>query len=201
MSTADPRLTFFLDGIHFGEGPRWHEGRLFLSDIAGGRVLEVDAEGKATTVVTVDGRPSGLGWLPDGRLLVVSMQDHRLLRLDGRALTVVAELAHLCGGHANDMVVDAEGRAYISNIGFDKIVVWDGGGKDGGEGATAGFLQSLAGSLPPMMHMMRDIGGVEMPEFFGKLVEESESTKGKGKGKASTGATPPSAEAEGEAKA
>src|SRR6185436_8161452 len=58
-----------------------------------------------------------------------------------------------------------------SNVKFDKVVVWDGGGLDGKNG-TAGFLRGLAGALPPMMHMMRDIGGVDMPAYFGKLVEE-----------------------------
>src|SRR5262249_21964143 len=59
----------------------------------------------------------------------------------------------------------------ISNVKFDKVVVWDGGGGEGKNG-TAGFLRGLAGALPPMMHMMKDIGGVQMPEYFGKLVEE-----------------------------
>jgi flotillin len=59
----------------------------------------------------------------------------------------------------------------IANVKFDKVVVWDGGpGKDG-KSATAGFLQGLAGSLPPMLQMMRDIGGVEMPAYFGKLAD------------------------------
>jgi flotillin len=62
----------------------------------------------------------------------------------------------------------------ISNIKFDKVVVWDNGqGKDGKGSATSNFLSSMAGSLPPMLHMMRDIGGVEMPEYFGKLVDEA----------------------------
>lgn len=64
----------------------------------------------------------------------------------------------------------------ISNVKFDKVIVWDGGGGDGKSG-TAGFLRGLAGSLPPMMHMMRDIGGVQMPEYFGKLVEEEAKKK------------------------
>jgi len=71
----------------------------------------------------------------------------------------------------------------ISNIKFDKIVVWDGGanGKNGqGQGATAGFLSSLAGSLPPMLHMMRDIGGVQMPEYFAKMVEAKEKERDDG---------------------
>ncbi len=59
----------------------------------------------------------------------------------------------------------------ISNIKFDKVVVWDSGSVDGGGSATSNFLSNMAGSLPPMLHMMKDIGGVEMPEFFGKLVD------------------------------
>jgi len=81
--------------------------------------MNVDLNGHAETVVEVPGQPSGLGWLPDGRLLVVSMTDRRLLRYDGSALTVVADLAALAGFHCNDMVVDRMGRAYIGNFGFD----------------------------------------------------------------------------------
>ena len=70
-----------------------------------------------------------------------------------------------------DNLADASAKA-ISNIKFDKIVVWDGGGgSNGGKNATAGFLQGLAGSLPPLLQMMRDIGGIEMPAYFGKLAE------------------------------
>jgi sugar lactone lactonase YvrE len=115
----DSRLELHTDGLSFGEGPRWHEGALHLSDIADGRVLRIPEPGKPETLTELDGRPSGLGWLPDGRLLVVSMLDHQLLRLDPGGLTQVADLSELCGGDANDMVVDAEGRAYISNIGFE----------------------------------------------------------------------------------
>lgn len=60
----------------------------------------------------------------------------------------------------------------ISNIKFDKIVVWDGGGADG-KNATSNFLKGVANSLPPTMQMMRDIGGIEMPEYFGKLVADA----------------------------
>ena len=107
------------DEIVFGEGPRWHAGRLFFSDIRDHAVKAVAPGGKVETVVRLQGDPSGLGWLPDGRLLVVSMEDHRLLRLDGTQLTEVADLSSHCGGKANDMVVDAQGRAYVGNIGFD----------------------------------------------------------------------------------
>ena len=116
---ADPRLSPFLDGLYFGEAPRWRDGRLFLSDIAGGRVLVVDEDAKISTVAEIDGRPSGLGWLPDGTLLVVSMLDHRLMRVEEGAATVTADLSHLCGGHANDMIVDSRGHAFIGNLGFE----------------------------------------------------------------------------------
>jgi flotillin len=72
----------------------------------------------------------------------------------------------------------------IANIKFEKIVVWDGGANGGangnGKGATASFLSSLAGSLPPMLHMMRDIGGVKMPEYFGKVVGDVHATDAPG---------------------
>jgi sugar lactone lactonase YvrE len=108
-----------LDGLAFGEGPRWHDGRLFFSDMHAHRVMAVDLEGRASTVAEVPGRPSGLGWLPDGRLLVVSMMDRRILRLDPGGLSLHAELASLATGPCNDMVVDAAGRAYVGNMGFD----------------------------------------------------------------------------------
>jgi len=113
------RLELVADGIVFGEGPRWHAGRLFFSDIKDHAVKAVGPGRKLETVVRLPGEPSGLGWLPDGRLLVVSMEDHRLLRLDAGGLSEVADLSPHCGGRANDMVVDAHGRAYIGNIGFD----------------------------------------------------------------------------------
>ncbi len=115
----DTRLVAFVEGLRFGEGPRWHEGRLYLSDIADGKVLAVSEAGKTEIVAELDGRPSGLGWLPDGRLLVVSMEDHTLMRLEGDRLVPFADLSRLCGGHANDMVVSASGHAYVSNIGFE----------------------------------------------------------------------------------
>jgi sugar lactone lactonase YvrE len=108
-----------LDGLAFPEAPRWHEGRLWLSDFYKHRVIRVGLDGNAETIVQVPGQPSGLGWLPDGRLLIVSMTDRRLLRLDPSGLTVVADLWELAPFHCNDMVVDRHGRAYIGNFGFD----------------------------------------------------------------------------------
>lgn len=110
-----------LDGLVFGEGPRWHDGQLWFSDMHAHRVMTVNLDGKTETVAEVPGQPSGLGWLPDGRLLVVSMTDRRLLRLDPDGLTEAADLRELASYHCNDMVVDRQGRAYIGNFGFDFI--------------------------------------------------------------------------------
>jgi sugar lactone lactonase YvrE len=109
----------FLDRLAFPESPRWHDGALWFSDFYTHRVQRVTMDGRCETVVSVPGQPSGLGWLPDGRLLVVSMTDRRLLRLDGQTLTEVADLSTLAPFHCNDMVVDAKGRAYVGNFGFD----------------------------------------------------------------------------------
>jgi sugar lactone lactonase YvrE len=110
------------DGHTFLEGPRWHDDRLVMSDFFTSRVLSLDpGSGDVETVCELDGDwPSGLGWLPDGRLLVVSMQRRQLLRheADGR-LVVHGDLSELASFHCNDMVVDALGRAYVGNFGFD----------------------------------------------------------------------------------
>lgn len=108
-----------LDGLAFPEGPRWRAGRLFFSDQHDRRVVRVDPGARARTVVEVPGQPSGLGWLPDGRLLVVSMLDRRVLRLEGTALVEHADLSALVTAPCNDMVVDRYGRAYVGNFGFD----------------------------------------------------------------------------------
>ena len=108
------------DGFCFTEGPRWHEGRLWFSDMHDGWVCAVTPDGALEHIVRVEHEPSGLGWLPDGRLLVVSMHDRKLLRreADG-ALVEHASLGELATFHCNDMVVDANGRAWVGNFGFD----------------------------------------------------------------------------------
>jgi sugar lactone lactonase YvrE len=109
--TATP--TTVAEGFHFLEAPRWRDGRLWLSDFYGHRVLSVRADGSdLRTEAEVPGQPSGLGWLPDGRLLVVSMRDRTVLRRepDG-TLAVHGDLSGHATGHTNDMVVDGHGRA------------------------------------------------------------------------------------------
>jgi sugar lactone lactonase YvrE len=115
-----PVPTVVLDGLNFPEGPRWHDGRLWFSDMHARRVMTLDPGGQTSVICEVPEKPSGLGFLEDGRLLVVSMADHRLMVLDrDLGLREVADITSYVGGDANDMVVDAEGRAYIGNFGFD----------------------------------------------------------------------------------
>lgn len=113
------KIETVLDGIDFGEGPRWHDGRLWFSDFHQLLVRAVAADGSVEEIVEVPGRPSGLGWLPDGRLLVVSMDDRRLLRHEAGGLVEHADLSGIAGGPCNDMVVSARGRAYVGNFGSD----------------------------------------------------------------------------------
>lgn len=114
-------LKVLLDGLSFPEGPRWHDNKLFFSDMHAHKVMTVDLNGHSTDVVAVPNWPSGLGWTTDGRLLVVSMTDRKLMRLDAHGLTTVADIGHLAGFYCNDMVVDGLGRAYIGNFGYDLI--------------------------------------------------------------------------------
>ncbi len=108
-----------IDGLLFPESPRWHDDRLWFSDMDTHKVMTVDLDGNIGTVLEIPNRPSGLGWLPDGRLLIVSMEDCRLLRLDPKGVTEHADLNGLATFHCNDMVVDNKGRAYVGNFGFD----------------------------------------------------------------------------------
>ena len=110
------------DNLCFGEGPRWHDGRLYYSDMHAHTVNAIDLDGRAEVIAEVAANPSGLGWLPDGRMLVVSMTDRRLLRLEGGALRLHADLSALASCHCNDMVVDAGGRAYVGNFGYDFFI-------------------------------------------------------------------------------
>lgn len=107
------------DGLYFAEGPRWHSGKLWFSDFYDHAVKTVDADGNVRSMLTVDEQPSGLGWLPDGRLLVVSMRDRRVLRLEDDQLVEHADLSEVAEFYCNDMVVDSAGRAYVGNFGFD----------------------------------------------------------------------------------
>jgi len=117
---AERELTTLLEGGAFFEGPRWRDGRWWVSDFYRGTVSTVTPDGEEEIVLEVPEQPSGLGWMPDGSLLVVSRKDFRVLRrAPGGEVTEHADLSGMAAGHLNDMVVDASGRAYVGNFGFD----------------------------------------------------------------------------------
>ena len=114
-------LTTVVPDLTFAEAPRWYDDRVWFVDFYTHRVCSAREDGSDLRVeAEVPQQPSGLGRLPDGRLLVVSMRDARLLRreADGTLVTHADLSAHV-GGHVNDMVVDAAGRAFVGNFGFD----------------------------------------------------------------------------------
>jgi sugar lactone lactonase YvrE len=108
-------------GLAMGESPRWYDGRLWVSDMGANELVTVDlgdgdlVAGKV--VAQVPGMPMGLGWRPDGTMLIVSSRDGKLLA--GDATTVLADLSPLSTKPWSDMAVDGQGNAYVGNIGFD----------------------------------------------------------------------------------
>ncbi len=121
-----PALETLATGLAFSECPRWHDGRLVFSDMHAKRVHALTTDGTLSTLFEFDDQPAGLGWDPEGRMLWVAMTTRQLRRIepDG-SITLVADLHDLASFHCNDMVVTAQGGAYIGNFGFDL----DGGGQ------------------------------------------------------------------------
>ncbi len=117
MSTE---LQLLVDGVDFGEGPRWNDGRLWYSDFHQRTIYSVSADGERRVEVSdLDDMPSGLGWLPDGRLVFVAMRSRQLRRLDPEGVVLHADLSSVATGPCNDMVMAADGTAYVGNFGFD----------------------------------------------------------------------------------
>ena len=113
-------LELLVDGLDFGEGPRWHDGRLWYSDFYQHRVYAVSPSGARETILDLGSeQPSGLGWMPDGSLLVVAMTARRVLRMADGEVTIHADLSEIATWHCNDMVVAADGTAYVGNFGWD----------------------------------------------------------------------------------
>jgi sugar lactone lactonase YvrE len=113
------RTEVLIEGLKFPESPRWHDDKLWFVDMEGHKVMTVDLDGNTETIVELPNSVSGLGWLPDNRLLIVSVEDCRLLRLDPEGVTEVIDLNRFGTVFLNDMVVDKKGRAYVGNFGFD----------------------------------------------------------------------------------
>ena len=108
-----------VSGLSFAEAPRWHDGALYITDMFDNRVLRIDEGGTASVVARFDAPVSGLGWLPDGRMLAVSMEARQVLRQEEDSRFVLhADLSGIATFHANDMIVTEDGTAYVGNFGF-----------------------------------------------------------------------------------
>ena len=117
-----PELVPLATGLTFPEGPRWHEGKLWFSDFYSLAVYSIDHSGHLEKQLDVPNQPSGLGWLPCGDLLVVSMCDQKIMRWNGEKLTIHSDLAPFARGNCNDMIVLSDGSAFVGNFGFDPHV-------------------------------------------------------------------------------
>ncbi|OWM11799.1 gluconolactonase [Mycolicibacterium peregrinum] len=122
--TDQTGTTELAQGFCFGEGPRWFEGLLWFSDMLGEAVHTVTLAGSMTTLPVPGHSPSGLGFRPDGTLLIVSTERRQVLRYDGDAVELLADLTDLVPAALGDMVVDEQGRAYVgSQARTDGVIV------------------------------------------------------------------------------
>jgi sugar lactone lactonase YvrE len=112
-------LTPLANGFCFGEGPRWFEGLLWFSDMLGEAVHTVNLNGDMTTLPLPGHAPSGLGFRPDGSLLIASTENRQVLRYDGEAVATVADLSGTVPANLGDMVIDDLGRAYVGSQDFE----------------------------------------------------------------------------------
>ncbi|MGY3490187.1 sugar lactone lactonase YvrE [Bradyrhizobium sp. USDA 4011] len=114
------RLRTILDGGRYFEGPRWHRGRLWFVDCMARTLLSISPSGELQEHAAVTGdTPCGLGVLPDGDIVVLTMFRKRLLRFSGGALSLYADLSGIATGTIDDMIVDGQGRAYVGDLGFN----------------------------------------------------------------------------------
>ena len=111
-------LKKLIGGLYFGEGPRWHENKLWFSDFYSHKVMTLDENNSLETVCEVPSQPSGLGWLPNGDLLIVSMLDRKILKFSEGSISVHADLSEYVLNKCNDMVVGRDGTAYVGNFGM-----------------------------------------------------------------------------------
>ncbi len=116
-------LTPLANGFCFGEGPRWFEGLLWFSDMLGEAVHTVDLQGDVSTLSLAGHAPSGLGFRPDGSLLIASTEKRQLLRYDGESVDTFADLSDIVPANLGDMVVDDAGRAYVGSQAFEGGVI------------------------------------------------------------------------------
>jgi sugar lactone lactonase YvrE len=122
MSSDTDAVRTLADGLGFPEGPCWRDGLLYVSDIFRRRVVTIDMDGTVRRLVDVPGRPSGLGFAPDGGLIIAVASQRKILRYADGQLDEIADLADHGAGTLNDMYVDPDGRIYVGSLGID---LWD----------------------------------------------------------------------------
>ena len=121
-STTRPkehRPTLWADDFVFLEAPRWRQDRLWVSDVFDKKLYTIQPDGSRTVLRELPHRPCGIGFLPDGTAVVVSMRDRKILRIVDDGFEVYADLSGLATGDLNDLVVDEQGRIYVGNFGYD----------------------------------------------------------------------------------
>jgi sugar lactone lactonase YvrE len=117
---AEPRT--LLTGLAMGESPRWHDDQFWVCDWVAQEVIRVDAAGQPEVVLNVASLPFSIDWLADGRMVIVSSNDRRLVaREPDGALTTYAELGGICDRPWNEIVVDGRGNTYVNSINFDMM--------------------------------------------------------------------------------
>jgi sugar lactone lactonase YvrE len=117
----DKKTKILISGLEFPEAPRWRNGKLFFSDFIGKKVITVDEKANSEKIIEMQDSPSGLGFLNDGRMLIVSMQKRHLMRFDPEGLKVHADLSMFTKYNCNDSVTDAYGRTYVGNWGTKSL--------------------------------------------------------------------------------
>lgn len=120
--TGNPRQhhpALWADDFVFLEAPRWHQERLWVSDVFDRKLYTIDVDGRRTVLHELPHRPCGIGFLPDGAHVVISMRDRKLMKMADGALALHADLSTLAAGDLNDMTTDDQGRIYVGNFGYD----------------------------------------------------------------------------------
>ena len=120
-----------IDGLTFTEGPRWHENRLYFSDFFTHQVIAVDTKGHKENIIETPYQPSGLGWMPDGTMLIVSMNDRKLMKFSNRVLSEAADLSVIKEGYApvpDGICLDTEGAIWVASPTTNDVIrVQEGG--------------------------------------------------------------------------
>ena len=117
MTETSPKT--LLDGGRYFEGPRWHDSRLWFVDCMARTLLSVNLAGERREHATFDDTPCGTGILPDGRIVVLTMNKKQLLAFADGQLSLYADLSKIAAGTIDDMIIDGQGRAYVGDLGFN----------------------------------------------------------------------------------